>query len=161
MGFEIERRFLVRGSEWQSLATGQTDIRQAYLGLGNKASVRVPISDNCVATLTVKSSLSKVPRLELEYPIPIPEAEAIIALREGYIIEKTRYLLPHGELTWEVDVFSAENLGLVIAEVELHHEGQHIDLPPWIGLEVTGRPHFSNGSLAQRPSALGHVRFRR
>jgi adenylate cyclase len=56
-----------------------------------------------------------------------------------------------GDLTWEVDVFSGENLGLVTAEIELRHEQQHVDLPPWIGLEVTGRPHYYNGFLAQRP----------
>ena len=151
MGFEIERRFLVRGNDWRQFAAGQTTIRQAYLAPGNKASVRVRISDNRIATLTVKSWPPKLRRPELEYAIPILEAEALIALREGSLIEKTRYQLPHGDLTWEVDVFSGENLGLLIAEIELRHEHQHIDLPPWIGLEVTGRPHYSNGSLAQRP----------
>jgi adenylate cyclase len=151
MGFEIERRFLVHGNHWRQSAAGQTTIRQAYLGPGNKASVRVRISDNSTATLTVKSWPPKLRRLELEYAIPTLEAEALIALREGSVIEKTRYQLPHGDLTWEVDVFSGENLGLVIAEIELRHECQHVDLPPWIGLEVTGRPHYSNGFLAQRP----------
>jgi hypothetical protein len=33
MGFEIERKFLVRGSEWQQIAT-KPEIRQAYLSLG-------------------------------------------------------------------------------------------------------------------------------
>ena len=150
MGFEIERRFLVRGNDWRQLAAGQTEIRQAYLRLGNKVSVRIRINDNCAATLTVKSA-PKLRRLELEYSIPILEGEALIALREHSAIEKTRYQLPHGELTWEIDVFSGENLGLVIAEIELLHEHQHIDLPSWIGLEITGRPHYSNGFLARRP----------
>jgi hypothetical protein len=55
--------------------------------------------------------------------------------REGTVVEKRRYQLPCGDLTWEVDVFSGENLGLVIAEIELRHEDQHIDLLPWIGSE--------------------------
>jgi adenylate cyclase len=152
MHFEIERRFLVRGNGWRRLAAKYTDIRQAYLTLGNKASVRVRISDNCTATLTVKSRPVKLRRLELEYTIPILEAEALIAVREGSVVEKRRYQFPCcGDLTWEVDVFSGENLGLVIAEIELRHEHQHIDLPPWIGLEVTGRPPYYNGFLAQRP----------
>jgi len=149
-GFEIERRFLVRGNDWRQLAAGQTEIRQAYLRLDNKVLVRIRINDNCAATLTIKSA-PKLRRLELEYSIPILEGEALIALREHSAIEKTRYQLPHGELTWEIDVFSGENLGLVIAEIELRHEHQHIDLPPWIGLEITGRPHYSNGFLARRP----------
>jgi adenylate cyclase len=150
MGFEIERRFLVRGNGWRQLAAKHTDIRQAYLTAGDKASVRVRISDNNTATLTVKSRPVKLRRLELEYDIPTLEAEALIALRQGSVVEKRRYQLPCGDLTWEVDVFSGENLGLVIAEIELRHEHQHIDLPPWIGLEVTGRPQFYNGFLAQR-----------
>jgi adenylate cyclase len=96
MGFEIERRFLVRGKDWRRLATGQTTIRQAYLAPGKKASVRVRISDSRTATLTVKSSPPQLRRLELEYAIPTLEAEALIALREGSIIEKTRYQVPHG-----------------------------------------------------------------
>jgi adenylate cyclase len=151
MGFEIERRFLVRGNDWRQLAVAYTDIRQAYLAAGNKASVRVRINGNSTATLAVKSRPAELRRLELEYAIPTLEAEALMVLREGSVVEKRRYQLPCGDLTWEVDVFSGENLGLVIAEIELRHEDQHIDLPPWIGLEVTGRPQYYNGFLAQRP----------
>jgi adenylate cyclase len=130
MHFEVERRFLVRGNGWRHLAAEHTDIRQAYLTPGNKASVRVRISDNRTATLTVKSRPANLRRLELEYAIPVSEAEALIALREGSVVEKTRSHVPCcGDLTWEVDVFSGKNLGLVIAEIELRHEHQHIDLP--------------------------------
>ena len=152
MCFEIERRFLVRGNGWRQLATEHMDIRQAYLTVGNKASVRVRINDNSTASLTVKSQPVKLRRLELEYAIPILEAEALMALRQGSIIEKRRYQVPCGvDLLWEVDMFSGENLGLVIAEIELRHEHQQVDLPPWIGWEVTGRPPYSSGCLAQHP----------
>ena len=78
MNFEIERKFLVRGDGWRQHAAKQCDIRQAYLTLGGKASVRVRICDNRTATLTVKSRPVELRRLELEYPIPILEAEALI-----------------------------------------------------------------------------------
>jgi adenylate cyclase len=151
MGFEIERKFLVRGSEWQQIASKYTEIRQAYLSLGGKSSVRVRISDNHTATLTVKSRPAELRRLELEYPIPTLEAEALIVLRQGSIVEKVRYLLPWNDLAWEIDVFSGENLGLVLAEIELRNEHQPIELPPWIGKEVTGQQQYYNGFLAQRP----------
>jgi adenylate cyclase len=151
MSVEIERRFHVCGDDWRLLAAVHTDIRQAYLAVGDKASVRVRISDNVTATLAVKSRPAKLRRLELEYAIPTLEAEALIALRQGSVVEKRRYKLPYGDLTWVVDVFSGENLGLVIAEIELRHEHQHIDLPPWAGVEVTGRLPYYNGSLAQCP----------
>jgi adenylate cyclase len=151
MGFEIERKFLVRGSEWQQIASKYTEIRQAYLSLGGKSSVRVRISDNHTATLTVKSRPAELRRLELEYPIPTLEAEALIVLREGSVVEKVRYLLPWNDLAWEIDVFSGENFGVVLAEIELRNERQPIDLPPWIGKEVTGQQQYYNGFLAQRP----------
>jgi adenylate cyclase len=100
MGFEIERKFLVRGGEWQQIATKYTEIRQAYLSVGGKSSVRVRISDNRTATLTVKSRPAELRRLELEYPIPTLEAEALIVLRQGSIVEKVRYLLPVPSGTW-------------------------------------------------------------
>jgi adenylate cyclase len=149
--FEVERRFLVRGNEWRQIEAGRTVIRQAYLALRKRASVRLRITNDNTATLTVKSRPAKVRRLELEYTIPIGEAEALMVLRKGSIIEKVRHHVPHGDLTWDVDVFSGENLGLIIAEVELRHENQRIDLPPWIGEEVTGQPQYSNGCLAQHP----------
>ena len=151
MGFEIERRFFVRGDGWRQLAAKPTDIRQAYLTVSNKASVRVRIKDNSTASLTVKSQPAKLRRLELEFAISILEAEALMALRQGSVIEKRRYQVPCGDLLWEVDVFSGGNLGLVIAEMELRHEHQQVDLPPWIGLEVTEWPPYSNGYLAQYP----------
>ena len=60
-------------------------------------------------------------------------------------------MIPCATLAWEVDVFSGENLGLIIAEIELLHPDQHIDLPPWIGTEITGQQQYYNSSLVQRP----------
>jgi len=40
---------------------------------------------------------------------------------------------------------------LVIAEIELKHEEEEIELPSWIGTEVTGRFDYYNSSLAQHP----------
>src|SRR5271157_2547861 len=151
MSFEIERKFLVCGDEWRQLATKRLDIRQAYLTWENKASVRIRIIDNSSATLTVKSRPVELRRLELEYEIPVLEAEALMPLRQGSIVEKVRHRFPWGDLAWEVDVFSGENTGLIIAEIELRHEHQPIELPSWIGEEVTGKPPYYNGSLAQLP----------
>ena len=151
MGFEIERKFLVRDDNWQRLATGHTSIRQAYLSSNGKASIRVRIKGDGTATLSIKSRPADLRRLELEYPVPTLEAEALMQLRQGSVIEKVRYVIPHGDLAWEVDVFEGENLGLVIAEIELRDERQHVELPPWIGAEVTGQQQYYNSSLVQRP----------
>jgi CYTH domain-containing protein len=40
---------------------------------------------------------------------------------------------------------------LVIAEIELPSENHQIELPPWIGSEVTGQDRYYNSTLAQHP----------
>ena len=151
MPFEIERKFLVLGEAWRDRATDRYHIRQAYLASDGKASIRVRIKNEGGAALTIKSRTPDRRRLELEYAIPVLEAEALIALRRGGIIEKDRYIVPHLANTWEVDVFAGENAGLVIAEVELRDENERVVLPPWAGPEVTGQAPYYNSSLAVHP----------
>ena len=151
MSFEIERKFLVTSDAWRPAVTKQIRLRQAYLTSDGKASIRVRIEDNRNAALTVKSRNAALRRLELEYKVPVLEAEAMFPLRRGSVIEKVRHHVPFGTLLWEVDVFAGENEGLVIAEVELEHENQHVDLPSWVGAEVTNLGQYYNGFLVQTP----------
>jgi adenylate cyclase len=151
MGFEIERKFLLRSDSWRNSAIRHTKIRQAYLDLNAKVSIRVRIKDDGSATLTLKSRSSKLRRREFEYAIPTSDAEELILLRRGHIVEKVRYIVPCGNLNWEIDVFSGENLGLVTAEIELLDESHQIELPPWIGSEITGHDRYYSGTLAQHP----------
>ncbi len=159
MSFEIERKFLVCSDDWRKLATSRSEIRQAYLDMNPKVSIRVRIRDNERATLSLKSASSSLRRLELEYPIPTLEAEALMPLRHGNVVEKTRHIVPYtgaasgadAALAWEVDEFSGANSGLLIAEIELPREDYPVELPPWVGPEVTGQGQYYNGSLAMRP----------
>ncbi len=152
MADEIERKFLVRGEGWRSgPIIRRSLIRQAYLTQGNRASIRIRIRDADAATLTVKSNETKIRRQEYEYAIPVQDAEAMLALRAGSVIEKVRHDLAWGSLTWEIDVFEGENKGLVIAEIELSHEAQDFMRPDWLGPEITDDPRYSNSSLAIRP----------
>src|SRR5262249_32985213 len=151
MGFEIERKFLVASDSWRNSAIRHTNIRQAYLDSNAKVSIRVRVNDDNSATLTFKSRSSKLRRREFEYAIPTLDAEELISLRRSCTIEKVRYIVPHNNLDWEVDVFSGENQGLVVAEIELPDENHQIELPSWIGPEVTGQDRYYNGTLAQHP----------
>jgi adenylate cyclase len=92
-------------------------------------------------------------RLEFEYPIPLADAEQLLALT-GRRVEKCRYGLDLAGGDWVVDVFEAENAPLVVAEVELPHAAAQLSLPDWCGVEVTGWHQLSNAALAARP--LGH-----
>src|SRR4030095_14623423 len=152
MSFEIERKFLVRGNDWERLDTRRISLRQAYLACNGKASIRIRIKDDGAATLTVKSRPADLRRLELEYDIPVLEAEALMKLGQGSRTEKVRHVIPYGDLAWEVDVFSGDNFGLIIAEIELRNEHQHVELPPRICAEITRQPQYYNTSLAAPPT---------
>lgn len=154
MAVEIERKFLVRGTEWRRLTTGHSTIRQAYLPSEAGLSLRVRLRNDDYATLTLKARETELRRLEFEYPIPTSDAQALIALRRGAVIEKVRHIVPWYGLTWEIDVFSGDNMGLIVAEIELRHEHQHFAVPRWLGDEVTGHSRYYNRSLAQHPFCM-------
>jgi adenylate cyclase len=154
MAIEIERKFLVCNGDWRPLVTKCVRLRQAYLAVEGRASVRVRVLDRSEATLTVKSRKAGLRRAEFEYPIPVADAEQLVLLRQGALIEKVRHIVPWQGLTWEIDTFEGENAGLEIAEVELDHESQPVELPPWIGAEITGQPRYYNSSLAREPFQL-------
>ncbi len=150
MAKEIERKFLVKGDAWRPLATG-TMYRQGYLNSAKERTVRVrTVGDK--AFLTIKSLTVGATRSEYEYEIPIDECNAMLdALAEKPLIEKKRYNIPAGVLTWEVDEFFGDNAGLIVAEVELTSEDQAFDKPAWVGDEVTGDPRYFNSNLIKNP----------
>ena len=150
MGMEIERKYLMASDGWRGLAEG-VDYRQGYLSTVKERTVRVrTIADR--GFLTVKGISTGASRREYEYEIPAGEAhEMLDELCERPLIEKRRFEITHGGLIWEIDEFSGDNAGLIIAEVELVSEDQLIDIPSWIGEEVTGDPRYFNSSLVANP----------
>jgi adenylate cyclase len=151
MGIEIERKFRVTESGWLALATGSQRLRQAYLCNNGKLTIRVRVEDGERATLNVKTADPARNRVEYEYVIPVTDAEGLLALREGGIVERVRHKVAYEGSCWEIDVFSGENEGLVVAEIELSDTQQTFKRPPWLGDEVTGDLRFYNASLAQKP----------
>jgi adenylate cyclase len=151
MGREIERKFLLEANHWAPEPGSGVRIRQGYLSLDPARIVRVRRAGS-VGTITVKGQLSDRERLEFEYPIPAADADALLdRLCRPPLIEKTRYHVPWRGAVWDVDVFGGENAGLAVAEIELESAGAPVDLPPWVGLEVTDDPRYLNASLIQRP----------
>lgn len=146
---EIERKFLVKTERWKPLDKG-TQIKQGYLSVDPERVVRVRIAGEN-AFLTIKGKPAGIVRTELEYEIPKIEAEVLLKLCFDYPIEKTRFKEITGNMVWEIDVFEGENKGLVMAEVELTDENQKIDLPEWIGEEVSFDSRFYNSWLSQNP----------
>ena len=149
MAIEIERKFLVTGEGWRRLATKSTQIRQGYLSSNAKATVRVRSKDDREALITLKGAVRGMTRAEYEYEIPIEDARELLVMAEPHVIEKVRHLVPFGGLVWEVDEFAGRHEGLMIAEVELESEGQVVELPEWIGREVTEDDRYYNASLSR------------
>jgi adenylate cyclase len=150
MPLEIERKFIV-DTDRLSLSGSGKRYRQGYLPAAGKTSVRVRICDDA-AWLTLKGETVGASRLEFEYSIPVEDAEHILeSLCEGSIIDKTRHLLDHAGHTWEVDVFTGDNAGLVIAEVELQSEDEAVELPDWAVEEVTRDARYYNANLVREP----------
>lgn len=150
MGTEIERKFLVQGKGWKRQAE-VVHCRQGYLCLGSGVTVRVRVMDG-KGFLTIKGGGRGMVRPEYEYSIPASEAgEMLDTLCERPLIEKKRYTLEYQGLEWVVDEFFGENRGLIMAEVELEHEDQPLQLPDWAGIEVTGDPRFFNVALVKKP----------
>lgn len=62
-----------------------------------------------------------------------------------------RYKINYKGNTWEVDEFFGENLGLVIAEIELTSPDQKFEKPEWIGEDVTEDQRYKNANLVINP----------
>jgi adenylate cyclase len=146
---EIERKFLVTGDGWKALAESSSLLRQGYLSSNAKATVRVRSWDDERAALTLKGRASGMTRAEYEYDIPMDDAREMLDMAQPHVLEKRRHLVPFGGLTWEVDVFEGRHEGLVIAEVELTSEQQAVELPAWVGTEVTDDDRYYNASLSR------------
>ncbi|GGI52980.1 CYTH domain-containing protein [Oxalicibacterium solurbis] len=150
MSVEIERKFLVRSDAWKALAQGVA-MRQGYLSTHPDRTVRVRIEGE-IATLTIKGRTQGFSRGEWEYEIPLADAAALLNdICERPRIEKTRTRIVHEGMVWEVDEFFGDNLGLVVAEIELASETQTFARPDWLGEEVTGDARYFNSSLLKRP----------
>jgi adenylate cyclase len=149
MGIEIERKFLIRDLSVLATASG-TRISQGYLSLDPDRTVRVRLAEDA-AWLTIKGRGKGLSRAEFEYEIPIDEARQLLELCLGSVVDKTRHKISHAGHLWEVDVFHGDNAGLVVAEVELVSEEEAVELPPWIGAEVSDDPRYFNAQLAQQP----------
>ena len=152
MGLEIERKFLVRNDDFKQESYQHTTIKQGFLNSNKNRIVRIRITDT-LAFITVKgkSNLSGTTRFEWEKEINIHEAEELLLLCEPSIIEKIRYYIKKGNHTFEIDVFSGGNKGLIVAEIELASENESFEKPDWLGKEVTGTVKYYNSNLSNHP----------
>jgi len=147
MAEEIERKFLVRGS-YKHLTSKKSKIIQAYLSVDPERTVRIRIySGKACLTIKGKGREDSLARTEWEVPVRLSHAREIMKICLPGHISKTRYYIPWGKHTIEVDEFHEGNKGLVLAEVEFSSEDEEFIKPEWLGEEVTGKPEYYNVNL--------------
>lgn len=156
---EIERKFLLHALP--ELLRDRSGIRIAQGWLpGQRLRERLRRSvhpDGRVAwTRTVKVGTG-ISRVEIEEDTEPVLFESLWPLTAQARVEKVRYAVADGDLTWEIDVFLDRDL--LLAEIELPSEDTPISFPAWLAScvtrEVTGDPAYVNANLAStpRPSA--------
>ncbi|MCX3266969.1 CYTH domain-containing protein [Pedobacter agri] len=151
MGKEIERKFLIKETEWNSFAKPEGKLlRQGYLVSDPNKTIRVRTTENA-AWITIKGISTGASRLEYEYEIPLKEGLELLDQFAESELEKIRYEIPHEGKIWEVDVFSGDNAGLIVAEIELESEEENFQLPAWVAEEVTHEKKYYNSCLTIHP----------
>lgn len=153
MAIEIEHKYLVSASAWGKITdTEPVQIRQGYLQTEPDKTIRVRTKAN-QGFITVKGKTKGASRLEFEYEIPIADANELLDKFCSNLIEKMRHYVIHNGKTWEVDVFSGLNAGLIVAEIELTSEEETYTLPSWVTENVTNDVKYANSNLAIMPFA--------
>jgi CYTH domain-containing protein len=149
---EIERKFLVIGTSWRKEAGAGISCRQGYISTGpSPVTVRVRLLGK-QGFLTIKGPTQGISRPEMEYEIPAADAEYMLAhFCAGGLVSKERYRLINNGSLWEIDEFSGDNAGLVVAEIELEREDQLFKKPDWLGEEVSLDRRYTNAALARNP----------
>lgn len=149
---EIERKFLVLSNDFVNEAFSKKRIVQAYLNSDPERTVRIRIKGKQgFLTVKGKGNSSGMSRLEWETEIAVDDAERLLQICEKGVIDKIRYEVKIGLHIFEVDIFSGENDGLIMAEIELQSEGETFEKPLWLGQEVTNDERYYNAYLSKKP----------
>ena len=147
---EIERKYLITAAPDGFETYPSHQIEQAYLC--TEPVVRIRKQDD-EYWLTYKS---KGLMVREEYNLPLTESSYrhLLAKADGIVLAKRRYRIPIQDtgLTIELDLFSGEYEGLMLAEVEFpDEEAATAFIPPaWFGRDVTFSGEYQNSRLSQK-----------
>lgn len=166
---EIERKFTVTALPAELHSYEKKELEQGYLCTNPVVRVRKSVKkDGVNYILCYKSKLglerkadatAQVCREE-EMPLTKEAYENLLSKVDGRVITKTRYLIPYGEYTIELDVFAGELTGLAFAEVEFPDEqaAAEFAMPEWFAEDVTFDNHFKNAWLALTEEAPNELK---
>jgi uridine kinase len=147
---EIERKFLVDLTKIPFPLDNlkKYEITQFYTELEDKNEKRAR-KQNGKYIATTKNGRGLV-REESEHEISREEYLDMEKRKISSSIEKTRYEIPFGEDTIELNIYNGSLKGLAVAEVEFGSEAtsRRFNPPEWFGKEVTQDRTYYNSSLA-------------
>ena len=149
MSQEIERKFLVKELPADLENYLHNEIIQGYLIVtDNYIEVRIrKKGDKYFETVKAGSGLV---RKESEKEITKEVFWDHWPLTEGKRVEKVRYDIEYEDVLIELDIYSGDLEGLVVAEVEFASEEESVSFvpPSWFGKEVTHDERYKNKNLA-------------
>ncbi len=150
---EIERKYLLTALPPRVHSAGSVHIHQGYLpGVRITERVRRTVGDEGTRYYRTIKSGSGIERLEIEEETDERFFSTVWPLTRGHRVEKRRYRVPDGDVTWEVDEF-LDREGLWVAEVELRTVEQRVVAPDWLApsieREVTDEDEYTNYALSK------------
>lgn len=144
---EIERKFLIKQLPEQLEQYPHSEIEQGYLNQDPVLRIRRKDQDY-IFTYKAKGMMA---RIEEEFPLTASAYEHLKAKIDGHLIHKTRYRIPLGSLTIELDIFHGSLTPLILAEVEFPtvEEAEQFTPPDWFAEDVTFLGQYHNSYLSQ------------
>jgi CYTH domain-containing protein len=155
MSKEIELKFLVEPGWEKHFTTAQLldaeclHFRQGYLARDEASTVRIRLSNNKTAYLTIKGARIGLTCDEYEYEIPYQDGLELFEMCGTVTVIKTRYAIKDdNDQKWEIDIFEGINEGLIMAELEIPSENHLVTIPDWIGRDVSADYQYTNAYMA-------------
>jgi CYTH domain-containing protein len=150
---EIERKYLLRALPSRVRDAESLEIDQGYLpGVRINERIRRARGADAVHFYRTIKTGAGIERLEIEEETTEQFFAAVWPLTRGARVHKRRYLIPDGDVTWEIDEFLDRD-GLWLAEIELDAVDQVVAIPAWLrdvlDREVTDDPQYTNYALAR------------
>jgi CYTH domain-containing protein len=150
---ELERKFLIKSLPDNLFTYKKHEMAQAYISIDDitKSSTRIRKKDDKYIKTTKIPNPQGKGNLETEAFVTREEYNEAIAHHIGFVVEKTRYLIPYQKFTIELDIFHGELDGLIMAEVEFENEKEAdaFDIPDWFSQDVSHDKRFANKNLCR------------
>lgn len=148
---EIERKFLVDNLPDGLDQYPHTEMEQGYLCTSPTVRIR---KAGDVFWLTVKEKATvhstAIHNREEEFRLDVEKYNLLKSKCDGRMVRKTRYRIPIGALTAELDIFHEQHEGLHLVEVEFPSTAvADAFVPPeWFGRDVSSDRRYTNSFLA-------------